>query len=35
MLLDGLEHNHMPHEVVGLTELITEHLADDKQGSAS
>jgi Fe-S oxidoreductase len=35
MLLDGLEHNHMPHEVVGLTELIAEHLADDKQGSAS
>lgn len=35
MLLDGLEHNRMPHEVVGLTELIAEHLADDKQGSAS
>ncbi len=28
MLLDGLEHNRMPHEVVGLTELIAEHLAD-------
>ena len=27
MLQDGLEHNHMPHEVVGLTELIAEHLA--------
>ena len=34
MLLDGLEHNHMPHEVVGLTELIAEHLADDKEGKA-
>lgn len=28
MLLDGLEHNRMPHEVVGLTELIAEHLAE-------
>lgn len=33
MLLDGLEHNHMPHEVVGLTELIAEHLADDRSAS--
>jgi Fe-S oxidoreductase len=32
MLLDGLEHNHMPHEVVGLTELIAEHLADNEEG---
>lgn len=27
MLQDGLEHNHMPHQVVGLTELIAAHLA--------
>lgn len=31
MLLDGLEHHHMPHEVIGLTELIAEHLAPDDQ----
>ena len=30
MLLDGLEHNHMPHEVVGLTELIAEYLAPEE-----
>jgi Fe-S oxidoreductase len=30
MLLDGLEHNHMPHAVVGLTELIAAHLADNQ-----
>lgn len=28
MLLDGLEHNHMDIEVVGLTELLAEHLED-------
>lgn len=27
VLQDGLDHNHMPHQVVGLTELIAEHLA--------
>jgi Fe-S oxidoreductase len=27
VLMDGLEHNNMPHEVVGLTELIADHLA--------
>jgi Fe-S oxidoreductase len=35
MLMDGLEHNHMSHEVVGLTELVAAHLADDKEGKAS
>ena len=30
VLMDGLEHNNMPHEVVGLTELIAEHLAEGK-----
>jgi Fe-S oxidoreductase len=36
MLLDGLEHNHMPHEVVGLTELIAEHLAPaTRQGNST
>lgn len=27
VLQDGLEHNHMSHQVVGLTELIADHLA--------
>jgi Fe-S oxidoreductase len=27
VLQDGLEHNHMSTSVVGLTELIAEHLA--------
>jgi len=27
VLQDGLDHNHMPHQVVGLTELIADHLA--------
>lgn len=36
MLQDGLEHNHMPHEVVGLTELIAAHLAPTvKQGEST
>jgi Fe-S oxidoreductase len=26
MLLDGLEHNNMDIEVVGLTEMLAEHL---------
>ncbi len=33
MLQDGLEHNHMDINVVGLTELVAEHLAPaPKQG---
>lgn len=35
MLLDGLEHNHMDIEVIGLTELVADHLADDKKESAA
>ena len=27
MLEDGLEHNHMQHDVIGITELIAEHMA--------
>jgi len=27
MLEEGLEHNHMDMNVIGLTELIAEHLA--------
>jgi Fe-S oxidoreductase len=30
MLQDGLDHNHMDTNVVGLTELIAEHLAPSK-----
>ncbi|MDD2929920.1 MAG: hypothetical protein PHY50_08885, partial [Sideroxydans sp.] len=35
MLLDGLENNHMDIEVIGLTELVAEHLADNVEGKAS
>ena len=31
VLMDGLEHNRMPHEVVGLTELIADHLAPQEK----
>ncbi|GAB5605554.1 (Fe-S)-binding protein [Sideroxyarcus sp. TK5] len=35
MLLDGLENHHMDIEVIGLTELVAEHLADNAEGKAS
>jgi Fe-S oxidoreductase len=30
ILEEGLEHYEMEHEVVGLTELLAEHLVTDK-----
>lgn len=35
MLEEGLEHYHMDHEVIGLTELIAEHLAAPEQQEGS
>ncbi|MBU0688322.1 MAG: (Fe-S)-binding protein [Gammaproteobacteria bacterium] len=35
MLLDGLELNRMDVEVIGLTELIADHLTDNAEGKAS
>ncbi len=33
MLEDGIEHNEMETEVIGLTELVSEHLVGVKSGS--
>jgi Fe-S oxidoreductase len=35
MLLDGLEENDMDIEVVGLTEMLAEHLTDDSPSNTT
>jgi Fe-S oxidoreductase len=30
VLEEGIEHNHMPVEVIGLTELLAQYLVEDR-----